>query len=342
MSVELSSRISHLQRRATTAFPPSLYGNVSGLGRETALLGKLRTFYLREGLELGVFDLHAKADYSGTFATSPQLVIILVTEGHAGSIFRHPAAKSASSRLYYKAGEVIVACNQVPGKTTFCMSSGQKLSGIELRVHFDFLNTLSPYFLTTARTHCQAVQLIGGKSGWVVKLPWTLTLAIAARTIRTAARDRQYSLMLEGLSLCVLAEVLEAFETGHKQETQKIMGRYESRIREAATLLKDNPAEPWTIKILSQRIGLSEKRLKDGFQKYYQTGPYGFLKKLRLDHARDLLMSKTMTVTEVALQVGYSNSSHFSAIFRRAFGISPSKVPINLSCHQGALYKIPV
>ncbi|WP_168200074.1 AraC family transcriptional regulator [Acetobacter vaccinii] len=327
MSVEISSRVSRTHMRQAGSFSPSYYKDVNSLGREAALQGTMRTFRLREGLELGVFDLYARRDFTGTFTAPPQLVIVLITEGQAYGTFRHYADKAASPRLCYQTGEVIVACNQASGETTFSLTAGQKLSGLELRVSFELLEQLTPNFLARAGAYHHPVQIIGKAAGWMTRLSRTLTLGSTARTLRTAAADGRRSLMLEGFSLCLLDEVLEAFEDNKDQTSWRQVGRYETCVREAAALLTTHLAEPWTIKLLAQRVGLSEKRLKDGFRKYYQTGPYGFLQKLRMDHAKSLLAGHTMSVTDVALQVGYSNSSHFSKLFKRSFGVSPSQIP---------------
>lgn len=57
-----------------------------------------------------------------------------------------------------------------------------------------------------------------------------------------------------------------------------------------------------------------------------------YLKGLRLQRARELLelsSSRKTTVTDVSLECGFSNMSHFSAAFKRAFGISPTDVTRN-------------
>lgn len=51
---------------------------------------------------------------------------------------------------------------------------------------------------------------------------------------------------------------------------------------------------------------------------------YAFLQRARLDRARSLIEGGGLSVTEAALQVGYSNPSHFARLFRREFGIAPS------------------
>ena len=46
--------------------------------------------------------------------------------------------------------------------------------------------------------------------------------------------------------------------------------------------------------------------------------------KLRMDEAKRLLRETKRSVVEIALDVGYSNPSHFTQLFRREAGLSPS------------------
>lgn len=45
---------------------------------------------------------------------------------------------------------------------------------------------------------------------------------------------------------------------------------------------------------------------------------------LRLDHAKQLLLETTLTVTNIALEVGFDSFSHFAALFHRSTGLTPS------------------
>ena len=62
-----------------------------------------------------------------------------------------------------------------------------------------------------------------------------------------------------------------------------------------------------------------------GFRFRQEVGatPAAYHLQLRLDAAHDCLRQPSMDITSVALQYGFSSSQHFSALFRRAFGVTP-------------------
>jgi AraC-like DNA-binding protein len=67
---------------------------------------------------------------------------------------------------------------------------------------------------------------------------------------------------------------------------------------------------------------MSESAFAHLFKHCTGTSPYQFLKQLRLEHARGLLL-ENHTVSEAARHVGYSGLSHFITEFKRYFGETP-------------------
>jgi AraC-like DNA-binding protein len=55
------------------------------------------------------------------------------------------------------------------------------------------------------------------------------------------------------------------------------------------------------------------------------TTPLQYQKALRLTTARQLLQEGSLSVTEVAFEVGYESPSQFSREYSRKFGLSPSR-----------------
>ncbi len=49
-----------------------------------------------------------------------------------------------------------------------------------------------------------------------------------------------------------------------------------------------------------------------------------YLTRVRLDHARDLLLHNKLPVKAIAAACGYETQSHFGAVFRRHCGLSPA------------------
>ena len=48
------------------------------------------------------------------------------------------------------------------------------------------------------------------------------------------------------------------------------------------------------------------------------------LVQLRIDRAKQLLLESSLPISEISLQVGYTNFSHFTQTFRKMTGVTPS------------------
>lgn len=73
-------------------------------------------------------------------------------------------------------------------------------------------------------------------------------------------------------------------------------------------------------------VGLSPSRLRHKFKAEIGITPTLYLQQLRLQKARELLKCESLSVKEVKAAVGIESDSYFAHQFKRAYGISPSKV----------------
>tara|TARA_R110002072_G_scaffold287464_6_gene453211 strand:- start:32164 stop:33060 length:897 start_codon:yes stop_codon:yes gene_type:complete len=103
------------------------------------------------------------------------------------------------------------------------------------------------------------------------------------------------------------------------------------KIRKAKEIILKNMAEPPGLQELSDEIGLSLKKLKEGFKEVYGDTVFGFLLDYKMEYARKLLETGSHNVNEVGLKVGYSTSSHFIAAFKKKFGTTPKKYLMSLT-----------
>lgn len=103
------------------------------------------------------------------------------------------------------------------------------------------------------------------------------------------------------------------------------------RIRNAKEIILSRMAEPPTLTELSEEIGLSLKKLKEGFKQIYGDSVYSFLFDYKMDYARKMLETGKYNVNEVGLKVGYSTASHFISAFKKKYGTTPKKYLMSLA-----------
>ncbi len=103
------------------------------------------------------------------------------------------------------------------------------------------------------------------------------------------------------------------------------------RIRQAKEIMISRMAEPPTLAELSDEIGLSLKKLKEGFKQVYGDSVFSFLFDYKMEYARKMLETGQHNVNEVGLKVGYSTASHFIAAFKKKYGTTPKKYLMSLA-----------
>ncbi len=128
-------------------------------------------------------------------------------------------------------------------------------------------------------------------------------------------------IFLRGKAFEMLGEMVGYLHSGAAQAN--VGARDRARIEEACALLKARPAEPWTLEALADAVGLNVRKLKQGFRQVYGKGAYALLQDVRMELAAERLQ-RGERVVDAALEVGYSNASHFAKVFRRHHGVAPS------------------
>lgn len=95
-------------------------------------------------------------------------------------------------------------------------------------------------------------------------------------------------------------------------------------LKRALAYLKDHAAEPLTLGDLARQAHVSQSHLGFLFRNELGTTFKPLLQQLRIEHAKQLLRSEQrLRITDVALQVGFGDLSHFEKSFRRVVGVSP-------------------
>jgi len=98
-----------------------------------------------------------------------------------------------------------------------------------------------------------------------------------------------------------------------------------AQIKQVKEIIIDQLAHPPSLEELSKTVGLNIKKLKTGFKEFYGTPVFTFLLNYKLELSKKYLKENKLNVSEIALLIGYSTSSHFIAAFKKKYGITPKQ-----------------
>src|SRR5262249_42623297 len=90
--------------------------------------------------------------------------------------------------------------------------------------------------------------------------------------------------------------------------------------------IEDHILEKLSLGVLSSMAGLSPNHFARAFQQSVGLPPHQYLLRRRLEHAEQLLYKTQLPLSQIALQVGFSDQSHLARHFRRLTGMAPSLV----------------
>ena len=90
--------------------------------------------------------------------------------------------------------------------------------------------------------------------------------------------------------------------------------------------IEDNYLELEKMADIADAAGFDPSYISRLFKRYYHLTPYTFLLKKKMEHALDILRQRNVSVSEVANMVGFADPFHFSRVFKKFKGISPSQV----------------
>ena len=81
----------------------------------------------------------------------------------------------------------------------------------------------------------------------------------------------------------------------------------------------------FNVDMLTQEVGISRAQLHRKMKELTGISTSEFIRNIRLEQAARLLKEQKVNITQVAYAVGFSNLAHFSTVFRKHFGVSPSE-----------------
>ncbi|RWU06768.1 AraC family transcriptional regulator [Pseudodesulfovibrio sp. S3] len=87
--------------------------------------------------------------------------------------------------------------------------------------------------------------------------------------------------------------------------------------------LEERHAAPPTLSELSDQYHLPIANMQAGFKTLFGMSVFAFIKEYRLQRAKKFFAEGNMNVSEVAWNIGYTNLSHFSAAYKKRFGVLP-------------------
>ena len=111
-----------------------------------------------------------------------------------------------------------------------------------------------------------------------------------------------------------------------KIEDKVVKGNDEVLMERIMKVINDHLSDSdFNVEVLTSEVGISRAQLHRKMKEMTGLPVSEFIRNIRLEQAVRLLKEQKVNVTQVAYAVGFSNLAHFSTVFRKQFGVSPTE-----------------
>ncbi len=117
---------------------------------------------------------------------------------------------------------------------------------------------------------------------------------------------------------------LEQMDMNHKPSLHHLKKQDIDKMYAIKEMLEQNLQETFRLTDLARNVGTNEFTLKKGFKALFGATVFDYWHGLKMEKARKLLLEGGLSVREVSEEIGYTHAHHFSAAFKKKFGILPS------------------
>ena len=101
--------------------------------------------------------------------------------------------------------------------------------------------------------------------------------------------------------------------------------REERPIHGITRYLQEHLAEEVSLSVLAEEFHLSAQYISQLFKNEIGVGFLAYLTNIRMERAKQLLLSTSLSIAEVSEQSGYSDYRVFTKVFKKSEGITPSQ-----------------
>lgn len=128
-------------------------------------------------------------------------------------------------------------------------------------------------------------------------------------------------------SMAVFYEIIAEIKDGQRGYLSKKQKEY---MNKAYSYISENfKTQNFDYTALCKSTGLEYAYFSELFKKTYNMSPVRFVTKMKVDYAKELLVTNRYSIKQIAEMSGFEDASYFSKVFKKRTGFSPKNYPID-------------
>ena len=142
--------------------------------------------------------------------------------------------------------------------------------------------------------------------------------------LKTALESNHYNRLYgESLYNTLFIHLLQHYAVRQPLIREHNDGLPRYKLKQAIAYIQDRLAENISLEAMAEEVNISRFYFCRLFKQSTGITPYQYLIKCRIERSKILLRERKLSITDIALEVGFSNQSHFTKHFKRLIGITP-------------------
>ncbi|MGL5414237.1 MAG: AraC family transcriptional regulator [Clostridium sp.] len=138
-------------------------------------------------------------------------------------------------------------------------------------------------------------------------------------------KNEGYELLVHGLLYSILGLILQnklysIADTNLHRSAESL-----NQLKKALTLLENHYYEPLTLEDLSKSAGMTPKYFCKFFHKMTNKTPIEYLNYYRIQMACEMLLTSSLSITDISLDCGFNDTSYFIKTFKKFKKLTPKK-----------------
>lgn len=141
--------------------------------------------------------------------------------------------------------------------------------------------------------------------------------------VRIAGKFETLPVDAKSLSVDCYSLLMHFVDGGYTKDLEKEV-LYKRYVEPVLKRIETDYASELTIQELSQQVYVTPQYLSRLFRRFLDCSAYEYLTACRINKAKELLLTdNSLEIQEIAIRTGFSDASHFIAMFKKAAGFTP-------------------
>lgn len=284
--------------------------------------GKVNQLMTRQGVTLSEWNFKCKLDISGQKnAVNDMQIVFCIKEGVSWDMGKH-------GRYGIEAGESCI-CKSSGEPEEVCWQKDREYHFKSVKLPVVYMQKLLDEYLSASQQRIFTENYLNSANKITVT-PYLKRILAELGGVRAYQGDLGYMFM-ESKMLELLAEYFRVSLDLYIPEPKNssISKTDQASILEAKAIIDAQIAYAPGYRELARQVHISTSKLAGGFLKMFGMPVHTYIIEKRLETAALLLEEGMHNVSQTAAVVGYSNVSHFSAAFKKKYGILPKEYARN-------------